>query len=370
MTQYRPTTLTISLNAIADNFRRVRGITAGRPRQMAVVKADAYGHGMIPVAGRLLQEGADALAVATVDEGIQLREAGILAPTLILGGTTSPEGLVEVVRHHLTQTVYDKETLRRLGLAAERLNSVAHAHLKIDTGMSRVGVRGSGPLEDLLDSWAQERYVKMEGIFTHFANADGDPEFTALQNRRFMEAVRAVRARKHHPLAHAAASTGIIAGQGYWHDMVRPGIMLYGAEVTDRVAGLKPAQKLSTTPVRIEWLRPDETVGYGRTFRTERATRVMTLPIGYGDGYPRILSSRADVLIEGRRAPVLGRVCMDQLMVDVTDIPEANMASEAVLMGSQGEECITPDELARLAETIPYEIMLGFGARVTRRIAD
>ena len=370
MSQYRPTTLTVSLNTIAENFRRVRGITGGRPKQMAVVKADAYGHGMIPVAKKLLQAGADALAVATVDEGIQLREAGILAPTLILGGTTDPDALVEVVRRHLAQTVYDRHTLRRLGLAAERLNTVAHAHLKIDTGMNRIGVRGQQALEELLDGWAQERSVKMEGLFTHFADADGDPEFTALQNKRFQEAVRIARAHRYHPLAHAAASTGILAGQAYWHDLVRPGIILYGAEVADRVQGIRPAQTLATTPVRLEWLRPDETVGYGRTFRTSRATRVMTLPIGYGDGYPRLLSNRADVLVEGKRAPIIGRVCMDQMMVDVTDIPEATETSEVVLMGTQGEECITPDELARLAETIPYEIMLGFGARVTRRVTD
>lgn len=370
MTQYRPTTLTISLSAVANNFRRVQGITAGRPKYLAVVKADAYGHGMVPVARRLIQEGADALAVATVDEGIHLREAGILAPTLILGGTTSPDGLVEAVRWHLAQTVYDGETLRRLSLAAERLNTVAHAHLKVDTGMSRVGVRGSRSLEEILSVWARERSVKMEGIFTHFADADGDPDFTMLQNERFMEAVCAARAWGYRPQAHAAASTGILAGPAYWHDMVRPGIILYGAEVTNRVEGLEQAQKLTTAPVRFEWIQPGDTVGYGRTFRAERATRVMTLPIGYGDGYPRILSNRADVLVCGRRAPIIGRVCMDQLMADVTDIPEADMSSEAVLMGAQGEERITPDELARLAETIPYEIMLGFGSRVTRRVTD
>lgn len=369
MSQYRPTVLTVSLSAIANNFQLAKVVTQGRAKQMAVVKADAYGHGMIPVANRLMQEGADALAVATVDEGIALRDAGILAPTLILGGTFR-DGIVEAVDRHLALTVFDADTLRRLEQAAVRLDTVAHAHLKIDTGMSRVGVKGDQALEELLDEWAQAKHVKMEGVFTHFANADGDPLFTSMQNRRFQDAVRTVRARKFHPLAHAAASTGMLAGPAYWHDMVRPGIMLYGAEVTHRFAGLQPAQKLSTYPVRVEWIMAGETVGYGRTFKADRATRVMTLPVGYGDGYPRILSNKADVLVCGKRAPIIGRICMDQLMIDVTDIPEADMHSEAVLMGAQGDERITPDELARLAGTIPYEIMLGFGARVTRRVVD
>lgn len=369
MSQYRPTVLTVSLSAIANNFHLAKTVVHGRPRRMAVVKADAYGHGMIPVAQRLLHEGADALAVATIDEGVALREAGVLAPTLVMGGTCR-EGLEEAVSRHLAVTVYDLDTLRRLNQAAQRLNTVAHAHLKIDTGMGRIGVKGKRALVSLLDAWTQANHVKMEGIFTHFANADGDPDYTALQNGRFQEAVRSARALGFRPWAHASASTGMLAGAEYWHDMVRPGIMLYGAEVADRVTGLKPAQKLSTYPVRIEWLEEGETVGYGRTFRCGRRTRVMTLPVGYGDGYPRLLSSRADVLVCGRRAPIIGRICMDQLMVDVTDVPGADLMSEAVLMGEQGGERITPDELASLSDTIPYEIMLGFGVRVTRRVVD
>lgn len=369
MTFLRPTVLTVSLNAIASNFRRVQGLTCGRTRHMAVVKADAYGHGMVPVARRLIREGALALAVATVDEGVALREAGILAPTLVLGGTCRA-GLEEAARRHLSQAVFDAGTILAMEKAAAAQDTVAHAHLKIDTGMSRIGVRGGQALEELLDVWAGARHVKMEGIFTHFADADGDAEFTALQNERFHRAVQQVRERGYRPLTHAAASTGILAGPEYWHDMVRPGIALYGAEICDRLDGLSPAQTLSTRPVRVEWIDRGDTVGYGRAFRAEQPTRVMTLPVGYGDGYPRLLSGRADVLVCGRRARILGRVCMDQMMVDVTAIPEAGMDSEVILMGKQGDERITPDELARLSETIPYEIMLGFTGRVTRRITD
>jgi len=369
VSQYRPTVLTVSLSAIANNFNLARAVTRGQVRIMAVVKADAYGHGMIPVSRRLLQEGADALAVATVDEGIALREAGVLAPTLVLGGTC-PDAIVEAVERRLALTVYDADTLRRMETAAARLNTVAHAHLKVDTGMGRVGVKGYHAMEGLLDEWAQAGHVKLEGVFTHFANADGDTGYTQRQNWEFRDALMSVHARRFRPLAHAAASTGMLAGEAYWYDMVRPGIMLYGAEVNHRVAGLESAQTLSTRPVRMEWLEEGETVGYGRTFKCERRTHVMTLPVGYGDGYPRILSNRAEVLVCGRRAPIIGRVCMDQMMVDVTDIPDAGMRSEAVLLGAQGDERITPDELARLAGTIPYEIMLGFNARVTRRILD
>lgn len=369
MSQYKPTTLTVSLSAIANNFRMAGVVTQGKVKRMAVVKANAYGHGMIPVAQRLLREGADALAVAAASEALALREAGVRAHTLVLGGVWQGD-IVDLVHNHVAVAVYDVDTLRRLDQAAERLGTVAHAHLKVDTGMGRLGVKRWHEMENLLDEWGQTKRVKMEGIFTHFANADGDPAYTNRQNMLFNDAVGLVRRMKFDPIAHAAASTGMLAGSEYWHDMVRPGIMLYGAEVTYRFSGLQQAQRLETYPVRIEWLEFGETVGYGRTFKCERPTRVMTLPVGYADGYSRDLSNRADVLVCGKRAPVIGRVCMDQMMVDVTDIPEADMTSEVVLLGKQGEQRITPDELARLSGTIPYEIMTGFGPRIKRRIID
>lgn len=369
MSQYKPTELTVSLSAIANNFHMAGVVTRGKVKRMAVVKADAYGHGMVPVAKKLLNEGADALAVATAGEALALREAGVRAHTLVLGGVWQGD-IVDLVQNQIAVTVYDVDTLKRLDQAAERLGTIAHAHLKVDTGMGRLGVKREYEMSDLLDEWGQTKRVKMEGIFTHFANADGDPGYTHRQNIRFTDAVGMVRRMKFNPIVHAAASTGMLAGSEYWHDMVRPGIMLYGAEVTYRVSGLQQAQRLSTYPVRFEELEFGETVGYGRTFRCERPTRVMTLPIGYADGYPRALSNRADVLICGKRAPVIGRVCMDQMMVDVTDIPEADMCSEVVLMGEQGDLRITPDELARLSGTIPYEIMTGFGSRIRRRVLD
>ena len=247
--------------------------------------------------------------------------------------------------------------------AAKALGRRAKAHLKIDSGMSRIGVRGEKELGEMLECWKECPHVDMTGIFTHFCAAESDEEFTRLQNARFKKAVETVRAAGHNPIAHAAATSAMLRPE-YQYDMVRAGIALYGSLGSEIQEQLRHAQKLCCNPVRIEEIEAGDTVGYGRTFAAGRKVRVMTLPIGYGDGYPRILSNRADVLVCGRRAPIIGNVCMDMIMADITDIPEADMDSEVVLMGAQGDACITPDELAELAGTIPYEIMLGFSARV------
>ena len=209
----------------------------------------------------------------------------------------------------------------------------------------------------------------MEGIFTHFCVADTDPEFTEIQNRRFAEALARTREAGFAPIAHAAATSAMLE-PAYQYDMVRAGIGLYGSCMDALSGELRHAQTLTTRPVRIERLAAGDTVGYGRTFTARRDSTIMTLPIGYGDGYPRILSNRASVLVKGRRAPLAGRVCMDMLMADITDIPGVTLDDEVVLMGAQGDERITPDELAALAETIPYEIMLGFSARIPVEVTD
>ena len=221
----------------------------------------------------------------------------------------------------------------------------------------------------MLAHWRRCPDVDMEGIFTHFCVADTDPVFTAIQKRRFDAALNRVRAAGHSPVAHAAASSAML-DPALQYDMVRPGIALYGCCVPEMAGELTRAQTLVTRPIRIQMIEPGDTVGYGRTFTAPRETLVMTLPIGYGDGYPRILGNRASVLVRGRRAPLIGRVCMDMVMVDVTDIPDVTMDDEVVLLGRQMDDEITPDELAELAETIPYEIMLGFGDRVPVEVID
>lgn len=364
---YRPTELRVSLSAIRNNFRVIERLLGGRSRTMCVVKADAYGHGALEVSQALLKMGADALAVALPEEGIQLREGGVRAPILVLGGVTE-EGARAAVAHHLAQTVYDVDTLQALQREAARRDTVAHAHLKVDTGMTRIGVRSEGELGALMAAWRSCPNVKLEGIFTHFADASGDAAFTREQDAAFRRAVAQVRGQGYRPIAHAAASTGILAGPEYWHDMVRPGICLYGAEVTGQVEGLTPAQRWTTRPVRIERVAEGESIGYGRSYTAPREMLVMTLPVGYGDGYKRLNGNRAQVLVRGARAQVVGRVCMDQIMADVTDVPGVAMGDEVVLLGQQGEARITPDEMAAWCETIPYEIMLSIASRVRRVI--
>ncbi|MEA4898040.1 alanine racemase [Bacillota bacterium Meth-B3] len=370
--QYRSTELLISEAALAANaavlMRRLRSRSggAGGTRMMAVVKADGYGHGALTVAKQALSAGADSLGVALVEEGLALREAGIRAPILVLGGSWG-KGVDAAVAHHLSLAVYDEATLMYMQRAASKLDTVAHAHLKIDTGMARVGLRDDVALGRTLSQFKDCPRVKCEGVFTHFANAGVDPEFTAFQDGQFKRALERVRAQGYRPIAHAAASGAMLLGESLHYDMVRPGIALYGAQVTGLCPELVPAQTLVTRPIRIARVEAGEPVGYGCTWRAERTSIVATLPIGYGDGYPRQLSGKAFALVKGRRARLIGLICMDMMMIDVTDVPGVSLKDAVVLLGEQGNERITPDELAELAGTIPYEIMLGFTARVPRR---
>ena len=365
----RTTQMVISRRALYENARAIRASIPEGVRMMCVVKADAYGHGSVEAARLMRRAGADAFAVAIVEEAQQLREAGVRAPILILGGG-GESSLRSAVAADAAQAVYAPEMLDVLEDEARRRGVRARAHLKIDSGMSRIGVREEEKINELLNHWrAAGPDVEMEGIFTHFCVAESDPAFTAEQNRRFAAALAQVRAAGFAPIAHAAATSAMV-GAGFQYDMIRAGIGLYGTLAPGLEGKLRYAQTLSARPVRIQEIRAGESVGYGRTFVARRDSRIMTVPIGYGDGYPRILSNRADALVCGRRAPIAGNVCMDMLMLDVTDIPGAGLDSEVVLMGQQGGERITPDELARLAGTIPYEIMLGFSARVRRCYAE
>ena len=364
----RPTILKISTDAIVANARAIRAHIPDRVRMMCVIKADAYGHDSVRTAKKLLAAGAGAFAVAIVEEAEALRAGGVGCMILVLGGA-GEDSLRRTVRAGVSQAVYTPRMLEIMQDEAVRCGRRAKAHLKIDTGMSRIGVRSRDDLSAMLAWWRRCPDVDMEGVFTHFCAADSDPAFTAEQNRRFAGALAIIREAGFAPMAHAAASSAML-DPALQYDMVRPGIALYGSGVPELADELVWAQTLVTKPIRLQWIAAGDTVGYGRTFTAARDTLVMTLPIGYGDGYPRILSNRASVLVRGRRAPLIGRVYMDMMMADVTDIPEVDLEDEVILMGCQGDERITPDELAELAETIPYEIMLGFSPRIPVETVD
>lgn len=363
----RPTVMRVSMGTLVENAKAIRARISPSVRMLCVVKADAYGHDAV-ASSRALYDVADAYAVAIVEEARELRKNGIDKMIVILGGACE-ESLREAVRIGASQSVYTAEALRVLEDEAVRIGRNAKAHLKIDSGMSRIGVRSDEALDELLKVWKDCPHVEMEGCFTHFCVAETDPDFTRGQNERFEAMICRVRQAGYNPVAHAAASTAMLNPQ-WQHDMVRAGIALYGSCMPEMEGELRHAQTLVTKPIRIERIHAGDTVGYGRTFRAERDTLVMTLPVGYGDGYPRALSNRAEVLVHGKRAGIIGNVCMDMLMADITDIPDVSLDDEVVLMGCQGDECITPDELAEKAETIPYEIMLGFSSRVPRVIVD
>ncbi|MBQ3079959.1 MAG: alanine racemase [Clostridia bacterium] len=360
----------VSLGAIAHNARFIRSLIPEHVKMLSVVKADAYGHGAKEVASRLIREGLnDAFAVATADEGVQLRMNGITGVPIVVLGYSGKESVEDAVEYGLSQAVFDVRGLEMMRDAAEKLGKEAKAHLKIDTGMTRIGVRGKEKLNMLLECWDKIENVHMEGMFTHFSAADSDPEFTKMQFDAFSEAMKTVKAHGYTPVLHAAASTALWKNE-YQLDMVRAGIALYGVENGPMKGALRFAQRLITRPSRIERVKKGDSVGYSRNYICPRDSVIMTLPCGYGDGYPRILSGKADVLVNGKRAGIVGNICMDMMMADVTDAGDVNMDSVVTLMGQDGPEAITPEELSLKANTIPYEIMLGFAPRIEKRIKD
>ena len=361
--QYRGTYIQVDLGAIAENTEALRRSIAPTPHMMAVVKANAYGHGMVPVAVTALAHGADWLGVAIPEEGEALRNAGIGAPILVLGAVNA-QGAAASVRFGLTQTVFDRERVRLLEDAAASQGRAAKVHVKIDTGMGRIGVRTEKELRSVLDEIAACPHVLLTGAFTHFADADGADDVYSRRQERIFEDFRALLPPD--ILLHAAASAAGCRYPQARYQMVRQGISLYGCPPVKEAPPLRPALSWHTEIAYVKTIGPGECVSYGCTFRTDRETAVATLPVGYGDGYHRALSNRAKVLIGGKRCPVIGRVCMDQIMVDVTDVDHRDrfIGTPAVLLGRQGNEEITADELAAWAGTISYEMLLSATARV------
>lgn len=368
----RPTVATIDLDRLQANFRAIRGALRPDTGTLTAVKGDAYGHGAVRVALALEEAGCDWFGVALVEEGKELRAAGVTRPILCMGGV-SLAGADEAIQARLTPVLSDMATAERLNQAAGNRHDPVGVHLKVDTGMGRLGV----PLphwEAFLDRLSDLKWLRVDGICTHFAESDGGGEgarvFTREQTRRFLEAVRAARARGFRPsLLHTANSGAVLSYPEYAFDLVRPGLLLYGYNPAGRESPLplQPVMRVATRVLVVRDLPAGVGVSYGRTWITPRPSRIATLPVGYADGYPRALSNRGEVLIHGHRAPVRGRVCMDLTMVDVTDVPApVDAGDEVVLLGEQGNQKITAWDLAEQADTIPYEILAGLSDRVPR----
>jgi alanine racemase len=367
----RATWLEIDLEAIVDNVREIRRFVGKETEMMAVVKANAYGHGAARVGKVVLANGADRLGVAILDEAIRLRNYGITAPIVILGHTTNEE-MEKVVRYDLIQTIYTVESAKALSQAAVWLGKEAVVHVKVDTGMGRIGFL---PDDNSIRAIVDISYlpgIKIEGIYTHFASADDpDRSFTREQLASFREFVARLRqAGVRIPVLHAANSAATINLPEAHLNLVRPGLIVYGLYpspcVDRKKLNLRPALSWKAIVTLVKDVPPGMSIIYGRTSRTAAPSVVATVPVGYGDGYPRALSNRGEVLVHGRRARGGGRGCMDQFMLDVTHIPGVKTGDEVVIIGRQGQGAVTAEEYASWWDTINYEAICMINERVPR----
>ena len=364
----RPVWAEVDLDAVARNIRLLKGQANGAAL-MAVVKANGYGHGAVAVARAAVAAGADRLGVNCVDEGEQLRRAGIAAPILVMGHTPATDA-TRLIDLSLSAAVASRETAEALARAATQRGVRLAVHLKVDTGLNRYGF---APAEVVaLADWLRDLpSLEVEGLFTHFASADeADKYFTYHQIVRFQEIIESLeRAGIRIPLKHAANSSAVMDVPESYLTMVRPGLILYGLHPGEGVSQsipIKPVLSLKTRITFIKEIEPGETVSYNRRFTAKRRSRVATLPIGYADGLSRDLSNRGQMLVGGKRVPIIGTICMDQTVIDVTDIEPPRVGDEVVVYGQQGGERILVEEVARLLNSIPYVITCAVGRRVPR----
>jgi alanine racemase len=364
----RSTWAEIDLSAIRHNIGIIRQLVGIGVEIMAVVKADAYGHGSAAVARTAVESGVDRLGVATLTEAVELREAGVHSPIQILG-CSFPEQAEDIVRYNIVQTVSNEEIVRALSRAATRARRIARVHIKVDTGMGRVGV-SEHELARFVRRASEYESVRIEAIMTHLPCADEETDdFTPSQIERFRLLAADEAIKPLNVLLHAANSAAIIRYPESHLNLVRPGLMLYGATTLSDCPIkplLKPALSLKSRIVQIRTMSKGEAVSYGRTYVTSSDTAVATIPIGYADGFSRMLSGRAQVLVNGRRAPVIGRVCMDQCLVDIKDAGEARLGDIVTLIGTDNGESICAEEVADWADSIPHEVLCTIGKRVQR----
>jgi alanine racemase len=367
--ELRPTHVEVDLDVLAANYRAIAAHVAPA-RVMPILKANAYGHGLVQVARLLEEAGAPSVGVAYLEEGVRLRQHGVRLPVLVLGGIVGSQ-IPRFLEHDLTLTASSVDKLRAIDQQAASAGRTALVHLKIDTGMERIGVHwySAGPL---LEESLRCRHVRVEGIFTHLANADGrDLAHARLQLERFAEVLRFYERRSlPPPLRHAANSGAILQLPESHLDLVRPGILFYGARPSPEVPNPVPvrqALRWLTRVVFFKVVQGGNPVSYGSTWRAAGDTRVVTLPVGYGDGYARAMSGKAEVIVRGKRYPIVGRICMDQVMVDI-GADSAYNGDEVVLLGAAdgGSPALSIEELAGWAGTIPHEILTSINTRVPR----
>jgi len=356
-----PTWVEINLDAIAQNVKNIKKLIGERSELMAVVKGNAFGHDILEVPSVVLNNGATRLAVARLEEGISLRKAGITVPILVLGLTLKEQAKL-LILYNIIPAVCDFEMIERLSKSAVKMNRIARVHLKIDTGMGRLGILSEDALS-FIKKLMHLNNIEIEGIFTHFSVADErDKTYTENQFKKFTEVLNILeREGIKIPIKHVGNSATLLDLPHMWLDMVRPGIAIYGLYPSievQKTIKLIPAHSFKTRIVFIKELPLGKCIGYGRTYTTtKKRTKVASLPVGYADGYNRLLSNQGEVLVRERRVPIIGRVCMDQCMVDVTDLPLVEIGDEVVLWGRQGEELITVEEIAEKIKTINYEIV-------------
>jgi alanine racemase len=371
----RPTWAEIDLNNLAANFNRIKKRVSPVARVMAIVKANAYGHGAVECARRLQSEGADWFGVALPEEGVELRAAGISEPVLCLAGCWPGQADL-CIQQRLTPVVYRLDMIESLNRAASEAGVVADVHVKIDTGMGRLGVRFD-ELGEFVSKLDQFRNVRIDGLMSHLAAADDAAcqPLTRDQIHRFEDAVRLFQDHGYHPThVHLANSAGIFGHRESWGNMVRPGGVLYGLwrdvlPLSTSDAELLPVMSLHSRISFLKWVPPGETIGYGCTFEASRKSLIATLPIGYHDGYMRGLSNRARVIVRGVYAPVVGRVSMDLTLIDVTNVVDVQIDDQVTVLGWNRENPglkVNAEDLARIAGTLSYEVTCGVPERVPR----
>ncbi len=362
----------IDLDAIAYNMTNIKSKVGKETGIIGIIKADAYGHGSVEISKVILENGADWLAVAVVDEGINLRKNGIAAPILLLGYT--PElRLEDVVNNGFIQTVYTYKTAKKLSDVAVRLGKTAVIHIKIDTGMGRIGYRVNEASADEIVKISELPNIEVNGMFTHFSTADEkDKDYTLNQYKKFVQMDALLRERGLEiPIKHAANSAAIMDFDNMMFNMVRPGIILYGAYPSEEVdkdnLSIKPAMSVKTHVSYVKEVNEGDYISYGRKYQAVGKRIIATIPVGYADGFIRAYSNGGKVLIKGECAPIVGRICMDQFMVDVTDIKDVQINDEVVLIGKQGNKEITVDFIASILDTINYEVFCTLSKRVPRQ---